>query len=52
MDIESAKNAGVHAIAVTSGYATHLVLQKCTSFVCTNVSEAIEHIKKNDENYK
>jgi len=52
MDIESAKNAGVHAIAVTSGYATHSVLQKCASFICDNALEAIEYIKKNDENYK
>jgi phosphoglycolate phosphatase len=52
MDIESAKNAGVNSIAVTSGYATHSMLQNCSSFICNNVVEAIEHIKKNDENYK
>jgi len=52
MDIESAKNAGVHAIAVTSGYATHSVLRNCASIICQNILEAIEHIKKNDENYK
>jgi len=52
MDIESANSAGVHAIAVTSGYATHSMLQNCASYVCNNVLEAIEHIKKNDENYK
>jgi phosphoglycolate phosphatase len=46
MDIDSAKNAGVHAIAVTSGYATHSMLQNCASFICNNVVEAIEHIKK------
>jgi phosphoglycolate phosphatase len=52
MDIESANSAGVHAIAVTSGYATHLMLRNCASCICNNVLEAIEHIKKNDENYK
>jgi len=52
MDIESAKNAGVHSVAVTSGYATHSMLQNCASFICENIVEAIEHIKKNDENYK
>ena len=52
MDIESAKNAGINSIAVTSGYATHSMLQNCASFICNSVVEAIEHIKKNDENYK
>jgi phosphoglycolate phosphatase len=52
MDIDSAKNAGVHSIAVTSGYATHSMLQNCASFICANVLEAIEQIKKSDENYK
>jgi len=52
MDIESAKNAGINAIAVTSGYATHSMLQNCASSICKNVLEAIELIKKNDENYK
>jgi phosphoglycolate phosphatase len=52
MDIESANSAGIHAIAVTSGYATYLMLQNCASCICNNVLEAIEHIKKNDENYK
>ena len=46
MDIDSAKNAGVHSVAVTSGYATHSMLQNCASFVCENIVEAIEHIKK------
>ena len=52
MDIDSAKNAGVHSIAVTSGYATHSMLQNCASFICANALEAIEYIKKSDENYK
>jgi len=52
MDIDSAKEAGIHSIAVTSGYSTHSVLQNCASFICNSVVEAIEHIKKNDENYK
>jgi len=52
MDIESAKSAKIHSVAVTSGYATHSMLQKCASNICTNVLEAIEHIKKSDENYK
>jgi len=52
MDMDSAKNAKVRAIAVTSGYATHSVLQNCASAICSNIQEAIDYIKKNDENYK
>ena len=52
MDIDSAKNAGVKSVAVTSGYATHSMLQKCATYTCQNVLEAIKHIKKSDENYK
>ena len=52
MDIDSAKNAGVNSIAVTSGYASQTMLEKCATFVCENLLEAIEHIKKSDENYK
>jgi phosphoglycolate phosphatase len=52
MDIDSAKNAGVNSIAVTSGYATHSMLENCASHICQNVLEAIEYIKKSDENYK
>lgn len=48
MDIESAKQADIHAIAVTSGYATHEVLRNCASMIFNNIKEAIEHIKKND----
>ena len=52
MDIESAKAANVHAVAVTSGYATFEMLQKCATLITTNVHEAVKYIKKNDENYK
>ncbi len=52
MDIESAKNAKIHSVAVTSGYASLEMLQKCASFITTNVHEAVKHIKKSDENYK
>ena len=52
MDIDSAKNAGVNSIAVTSGYATHEVLQKCATYITQNLYEAVEAIKKSDENYK
>ena len=52
MDIESAKNAEVHSVAVTSGYATLAMLQKCATLISTNVHEAVKHIKKSDENYK
>ena len=52
MDIDSAKNAGVKSIAVTSGYATHSTLETCASYICSNSLEAIEYIKKSDENYK
>jgi len=52
MDMDSAKNAEVHAVAVTSGYATHLMLEKCTSTICKNIVEAIDYIKKSDRNYK
>ena len=46
MDIDSAKNAGVKSIAVTSGYATHSILESCASTICENVGEAVEVIKK------
>lgn len=52
MDIDSASNAGVNSIAVTSGYATRSILEECTSIICKNVEEAIEIIKKIDGNYK
>lgn len=52
MDIDSASNAGVNSIAVTSGYATRSILEECTSIICKNIEEAIEIIKKIDENYK
>ena len=52
MDIESAKNAEINSVAVTSGYATLEMLQKCSTFITTNVHEAVKHIKKSDENYK
>jgi len=52
MDINSASNAGVNSIAVTSGYATRSILEECTSIICKNIEEAIEIIKKIDENYK
>ena len=52
MDIDSAKNAGIKSIAVTSGYATHSMLEKCASNICKNVLEAVQHIKNNDKSYK
>jgi len=51
MDINSAKNAGVNPIAVTSGYATHAMLQNCSSRIYNNIKEAIEFIKNSDTNY-
>ena len=48
MDIESAKNAEVHSIAVTSGYGSLEVLQKCATLITSNVYEAVKHIKKSD----
>jgi phosphoglycolate phosphatase len=52
MDIDSAKNAGIHSIAVTSGYASRSVLRNCASTICKTAREAIEYIKKSDKNYK
>ena len=52
MDINSAKNAGVKGIAVTSGYATYSKLEKCASTICNNVGEAVEFIKNSDRSYK
>jgi len=52
MDIDSAKNADIESIAVTSGYATHSVLQNCASFICKNLLEAVDYIQKSDGNYK
>jgi len=51
MDINSAKNAGVNPIAVTSGYATHTMLRNCSSSIYNNIKEAIEFIKNGDTNY-
>ena len=50
MDIESAKNAEINFVAVTSGYATLKMLQKCAPLITANVYEAVKHIKKSDEN--
>ena len=52
MDIDSAKNADIESIAVTSGYATYSVLQNCASFICRNLLEAVDYIQKIDGNYK
>jgi phosphoglycolate phosphatase len=52
MDMDAAKNAGVKSVAVTSGYATHSMLKNCSSSICSNALEAIDYIKKTDENYK
>ena len=52
MDIDSAKNAGVKSIAVTSGYASHSILKECSSMICNNVGEAVEFIKNSDRNSK
>ncbi len=52
MDIESAKSAGVNAIAVTSGYASFEVLQKCATLINSNLCQAVKYIKKSDKNYK
>ena len=52
MDIDSAKNAGVKSVAVTSGYASHSMLENCASHICNNALEAIDYIKLSDENYK
>lgn len=52
LDMIAAKNAGIHAVAVTSGYATHSILSQCASKICENIVEVIEHIKKSDGNYK
>ena len=48
MDIDSAKNAGIKSVAVTSGYGTHSMLDKCATIVCKNLFEAVKHIKKSD----
>ena len=52
MDIDSAKNAGINSVAVTSGYATRSKLEKCAFTICNNLGEAIEFIKNSDGNYK
>lgn len=52
MDIDSARDAEIHSIAVTSGYATHSMLEKCASTLCKSIVDAIDYIKKSDENYK
>jgi len=52
MDILSANSAGVNSIAVTSGYSSFEILEKCASKICTNVLESIKYIKNYDTNYK
>jgi phosphoglycolate phosphatase len=52
MDIDSAKNAEVRSIAVTSGYATKSILEACATDICENVLEAVEFIQKCNESYK
>jgi len=52
MDILSAQRAGVHAVAVTSGYASREILQKYASKIYSSAREAVEFIKKYDEKYK
>ena len=48
MDMDSARDAEVNYIAVTSGYASYLILKKCAFNICKDVQEAIEFIKKSD----
>jgi len=52
MDIESANSAGINSVAVTSGYATHSMLNQCATDICKNVLEAVNYIKISDKNYK
>ena len=52
MDILSANNAKVNAIAVTSGYASYHELKKYTSQIYDNSLTAVKFIKNSDENYK
>jgi len=52
MDIDAAKNANINSVAVTSGYATRSMLEKCAYDVCNDALEAVKIIKKSDENYK
>jgi len=48
MDMDSARDAEVNYIAVTSGYASYSILKKCVFNICKDVQEAIEFIKKSD----
>jgi len=48
MDMDSARDAEVNYIAVTSGYASYSILKKCAFNICKDVQEAIEFIKKSD----
>jgi len=52
MDIDSAYNAGVKSVGVTSGYASREVLEKSTPNIYENVLDAVNFIKNSDENYK
>ena len=44
MDINAAKAAGVESVAVTCGYGTEEVLQKCTTNIEKNALEAVRYI--------
>ena len=52
MDILSADDAGVHSIAVTSGYSSYEELRKYSTKICKNSLIAVNFIKNSDENYK
>jgi len=47
MDMLSAKNAGINAIGVTSGYASFKELESYTSTIFKDAFEAIKYIEKN-----
>lgn len=46
LDIESAQNAGIQSVAVTSGYDTREELSALTDIIETNVLEAVKYISK------
>jgi len=52
MDILAANAAGIQAVAVTSGYASREILEKCASKICHSAKEAVEYIKNYDKNDK
>jgi len=46
LDVISAKDAEIHSIAVTTGYATKQELERCSNYIANNSLEAVHFVIK------